>query len=128
MARKIYITGPDRLKLMKLIDGLGDDIKTKDYIRELYKDLMHADIVSAPKIPADTVRIYSQVLISLDGDTDEIRLAYPDEADALRNIISVFSPLGASVFGRREGGAFECSAINVKNAVIEGVYNGRTGA
>ncbi len=128
MPRKVYITGPDRLRLMKLIDGLSDDIKTKDYIRDLYRDLMHADIVSAPRVPADTVKMNSQVLISLDGDSDEIRLAFPEEADALRNIISVFSPLGASIFGRREGETFECGAISVKNAEIKGVYNGRTGA
>lgn len=125
MPRRIYITGPDRLKLMKLIDEQADDIRGKEYIRDLYKDLMHADIVSANRLSPAAVTMNSQALLSLDGDEEEIRLVHPESADALKGMISIFSPLGASIYGYREGDAFECGAIGVKRLEIKGVYNAR---
>lgn len=122
MPRRIYITGPERLKLMGLIDKETDDTKNKDYVRGLYRDLMRANIVSAAKLPSDIILMNSQVLLSLDGEEDEVRLMYPHEADASRNMISVLSPLGASIYGCREGDAFECSVAGVKKIEIKGVY------
>lgn len=123
MPRRIYITGPERLRLMHLIDNETDDIKNREYVRNLYRDLMRANIISASKLPADTVMINSQVLLSLDGDEDEVRLVNPSEADAVKNTISVLSPLGASIFGYREGDSFECAVAGVKRIEIKGVYN-----
>jgi len=124
MTRKIYITGPDRLKIMGLIEDQPADARSREYIRDLYRDLMHANIVSSAKLPAGIVAANSRVLLSLDSEEDTIMLVYPRDANVSKNMISVLSPLGASIFGRREGDSFECGVAGITNIEIRKVLGG----
>lgn len=87
------LTELDHVRLSKLgHDALADVL---DY----------AEVVTSPAIPADVVTMYSQVLIA---DTkaeqpQKFTLCYPNDAEPQRGFISVCSPLGASLIGRRVG-------------------------
>ena len=64
-----------------------------------------ADVVPSADVPADTVTMYSQVLVR-DARRDELRkvtLCYPHDAEPAQGFISVLSPLGASLLGARAG-------------------------
>jgi regulator of nucleoside diphosphate kinase len=67
--------------------------------------LDEAEVVSPPSIPADVVTMYSQVLIAETGAPEprKYTLCYPNDAEPQRGFISVCSPFGASLIGRRVG-------------------------
>ncbi|WHZ10440.1 MAG: Regulator of nucleoside diphosphate kinase [Burkholderiaceae bacterium] len=60
-----------------------------------------AHLVRPQDIPADVVTMYSQARVA-DVDSGEQRtltVVYPQDADAARGMISVLSPVGASLLG-----------------------------
>ncbi len=67
--------------------------------------LDYAEVVTSPAIPADVVTMYSQVLIAdaSAAQPQKYTLCYPDDAEPQRGFISVCSPFGASLIGRRVG-------------------------
>ncbi|MBT3067884.1 GreA/GreB family elongation factor [Rhodoferax sp. U11-2br] len=72
---------------------------------DLAEDLNSADLVVSQDIAADIVTMNSQVEIIHDGSAlrQKFTLCYPANADAGRGLISVLSPVGAALLGRRVG-------------------------
>jgi len=71
-------------------------------IRFLRKRLEGMTVVDRP--PADTTRVYFGAWVELeaeDGRRDAYRLVGPDELDAARSYLSMDSPLGRALLGRR---------------------------
>lgn len=63
------------------------------------------DLVAADAVPGDLVTMHSEVEVR-DAATDRLqrlRLCYPGEADAALGHVSVLSPIGAALLGRRAG-------------------------
>jgi len=78
-------------------------IETK--IRQLQDRLSRARIIKEEEIPDDKIYILTTVVLK-DLDFDEIleyRLVSPAEADVAENKISVSSPLGQALLGRKLG-------------------------
>ena len=109
MARKIYITESDKVKLQELVDELIQfHLNGKEYVKDLNKELGRAIIVTSGNIPRDVITMHSKVSLLMDDFEEEaLTLVYPDENDITENKISVFSPIGTAILGYREGDLIE---------------------
>lgn len=69
----------------------------------LLEALDAAEVLAPREIPADVVTMNSHILVEdLDsGARRELTLCYPEDADLARGLISVLSPIGAALLGRR---------------------------
>ena len=76
---------------------------------ELADFLMHARLVPGDKRPADRVPMNSAVTYVEEpsGARRTVTLAYPPEADPGQGRISVLSPIGLALIGRRRGEVVE---------------------
>lgn len=64
-----------------------------------------AEIVASADVPATVATMRSQVLLTdtSSGQDFEVALSYPDEADTREGRISVLSPIGLALLGRKVG-------------------------
>jgi len=95
LSGELLLTELDRARLLKLNSAA---------LRELLDD---ASALPSPEIPADVVTMNSRVLVS-DGTgaaLQPLTLCYPAEADPHAGRVSVLSPVGAALLGRRVGSA-----------------------
>ncbi len=71
-------------------------------LNELLDD---ADIVPPQQVPGDVVTMYTRVTVEdlLDGTQRTLTLCYPEDADPAAGFISVLSPIGTALLGRRRG-------------------------
>lgn len=74
-------------------------------IQKLEITLSRAQILSSEELPNDKVYILSVVKLkdTKTKETIEYRLVSPEEADFEKNKISVTSPIGKALLGRKEG-------------------------
>lgn len=72
---------------------------------DLVEDLNSADLVLSQEITPDVVTMNSQVELVFEGLTEpqKFTLCYPKDADSGSGFISVLSPVGAALLGRRVG-------------------------
>ncbi len=65
----------------------------------------NADLVRPEEVPADTVTMYSQVMLvdSATGVHSKLTLCYPYDAEPAKGFISILSPIGISLIGLRVG-------------------------
>ncbi len=102
----IHITASDMEQLQTLIDfsrpSNKNDLATFDRLEE---KLFLATIVDPADISADFVRLHSKVhLRGTDSDFDVLfTLVLPSNADISSHKISVLTPIGSAVIGRRAG-------------------------
>ena len=77
-------------------------------IGELAFKLANADIIDTEKLPKDRAVFGSKIIIeNLDtGDSSEYQLVGPDESDIDKGRISVSSPLGKEIIGKKPGDEF----------------------
>jgi regulator of nucleoside diphosphate kinase len=63
------------------------------------------DLVPSRHVPPDVNTMYSQVLVEdiASGNRRKLTLCYPGDAEPHLGFISVLSPVGASLLGRRVG-------------------------
>lgn len=64
-----------------------------------------ADLVPSREVAPDVVTMYSQVLLAdaLTGARRTLTLVYPADAEPEAGFVSVLSPVGAALLGRRVG-------------------------
>ena len=76
---------------------------------QLQQRLAALSLVNLDKIPTDRAAYGSRVVL-YEYDTDkelEYRLVSPEESDIGRGLISITSPIGRSIVGKRIGDSFE---------------------
>lgn len=98
----IALTAEDHRRLTELAHA-GSSVASAvaDY---LLGELDRADIVPSGQLPPDVVRMGSTVRYRTgDGDSREVTLVFPAEADIDRNRVSVLTPIGAALVGLRKG-------------------------
>ncbi|WVN42580.1 GreA/GreB family elongation factor [beta proteobacterium MWH-UniP1] len=96
---ELLLTELDYVRLSRLNDGhLPPDLS---------RVLDAADLVPAPEIPETIVTMYSRVQVRDrdSGESQEITVCYPIDASLEKGFISVLSPIGAALIGRRVGSA-----------------------
>ncbi|MCP4366678.1 MAG: transcription elongation factor GreA [Deltaproteobacteria bacterium] len=81
-------------------------------IGELTFKLANADIIDTDKLPSDRAVFGSKVVIeNIDtGDNVEYQLVGPEESDIDKGRISVSSPLGKEIVGKKPGDEFALQA------------------
>ncbi len=122
MTEPIYITYTDKEELSKLIeDSRHNERRSNLYIKKLEAELNRAEVKSADELSKDIVRMNSKVSLLVDGSTEEITLVYPQQANVLKNKISVLSPMGTAILGYRVGSTVEWE---VPDGIIEIVVTG----
>lgn len=64
-----------------------------------------ADIVAPADVPADVVTMYTRITVQEmpDGEQRTMTLCYPPDVDAAAGFVSVLSPIGTALLGRRAG-------------------------
>jgi regulator of nucleoside diphosphate kinase len=63
-----------------------------------------ADLVPVREVPGDVVTMYAKLqLAGADGQTHTRVVCYPEDADPDAGFVSVLSPLGTALIGRRVG-------------------------
>jgi regulator of nucleoside diphosphate kinase len=71
----------------------------------LEQELERADIVPDDYLPGDAVRLHSRVTYKdiTAGVERTVTLAYPQEEDISRGMVSILTPIGAALVGLRAG-------------------------
>lgn len=64
-----------------------------------------ADVVPQRQVPADVVTMNTQVTVEdlQDGAKRKLTVCYPEDADPTTGYVSVLSPIGTALLGRRIG-------------------------
>ncbi len=105
MPKKIYITEKD----MDRLNSILINIKDSPAVRKLQDELDRATILKSEDIPPDVVTMNSQVQFKTleTGDTSEITIVYPPNADSSKARVSILAPVGAALIGLRVGDKIE---------------------
>jgi len=87
-------------------------------ISELEFKLASAEIIKTDKLPKDRAVFGSRVILeNIDtGEDVEYQLVGPDESDIERGRISISSPIGKAILGKRPGDALTVQAPGGKRA------------
>ena len=126
MARKIFITKSDKIKLQKMVDDfIKFNLEGQEYVKNLDDELNRAEIVENQYIPKNVITMNSKVKLTFNYSEDEvITLVYPNEGEIDENKISILSPIGTAILGYSEGDIIEWKVPNgvVKILVEEILY------
>lgn len=89
----------DHVRIDRLLSRAG---QTGETLTDLLDD---ADIVPPSEVPADVVTMYTRVTVHDlgDGTRRTLTVCYPEDADASAGFVSVLSPIGTALLGRRIG-------------------------
>lgn len=109
---------PENIKAIETARAHGDLSENAEYhaakerqsflegkIGELSYKIGNAKIIDPEKVPKDSVRFASRVVVeNLDSQEEiEYMIVSPDEADIKKGKISVVSPLGRALIGKQPG-------------------------
>lgn len=87
------------------------DLRQADPLGEL---LDAAEVLESRAVPTDVVTMYSQASVE-QSDTGALRklvVCYPEDADPSAGFVSVLSPAGTALLGRRRGDSVQWSTPN----------------
>ena len=98
------LTELDHVRIARLIRGPGEAASSQPD-RPIDDILDTADLVASRKVDPDIVTMYSQVELAdlATGKPYRLTLCYPTDAKPAAGFVSVLSPVGASLIGRRVG-------------------------
>ena len=104
---EISITRIDLQRLQILLDSKFAETNGHEraHLKELENRLERATVVDSREMPPDIVTMNStfKLFDLVHNEADTFTLVYPDEASVAEGKLSVLSPLGAEIFGRRVG-------------------------
>ena len=96
---------------MERLEALLDSASTNAFpgAKALRLELDRADVVEPEKMPPSVVTMNSTVRFEMEpsGQTFEMTLCYPKEADGAMNKISVLAPVGSALLGLSVGQQIE---------------------
>ena len=92
------LTQIDYVRLTRV--ALLADRNASGAVQEL---LENSDLVTSAAVPSTVITMYTQLLLQGGGATPphKVTLCYPEDAKPSEGLISVLSPLGASLLGLR---------------------------
>lgn len=113
---KIYITKHDLERLNQL---LAKRKPHDDNDKALIAELSNADVVEPKAIPSDVITMNSRVKFKDEhGDSREYSLVFPNDADIVKNKISILSPIGCSLIGYKVGSTISIPTPKGKKDLI----------
>ena len=108
-AKDIYITKHDLQRLRKLLNDISKEVYGKESsIQELTNEMNRAHVVSPKEIPENVITMNSRVFLREveSGKDMKLWLVFPDKVDAVKNPVSILSPLGTAMIGYKIGVVF----------------------
>lgn len=98
----ILISETDKQQLAKLARAASN--RVPEVAEELETELGRAETCPPGLVPPNVVRMHSLVRFRTDKGTEhQIELVYPEEADIIRDRLSVLTPIGTALIGLSEG-------------------------
>jgi regulator of nucleoside diphosphate kinase len=115
----ITITKMDQKRLQNFFTKKQNTFELKNNIK-IVEEKLNLKPVDPKKIPPTVVTMNSKVAVKnlLMNKTFTFELVYPDAVDISKNKISIFSPIGASMFGHSQGDEFAWTGGNGKNKFL----------
>lgn len=97
-----------------------NDFDLKQNVKVVEEKLKMAKAVDSKKIPPTVVTMNSKVKVKnvVLGKSFSLELVYPNAVDTTKFKISIFSPIGASMFGYSKGDEFIWYGGNGKNKFL----------
>lgn len=110
--RPLTLTAPDRALLGQILSSrapAGDEART---LADLVVGMSESVTVPSAEVPRSVVTLNSRVRVRpLGADAArEFTLVVPGQADVQRGRLSVLTPVGGALLGRREGDVVTCEA------------------
>jgi regulator of nucleoside diphosphate kinase len=105
MEKTMHMTVNDYQRITGLIEFAALQNKNPEIAGRLLKELKVARTFPQDKISEKIVTMNSRVLLRelASGREVEITITYPQDAEPKEQKVSVFSPIGVSILGCREG-------------------------
>lgn len=98
----IVISETDKMQLAKLARSAVN--RVPEVVEELEFELQRAETCPPSQLPNGVVRMHSTVRFRTDRGTEhQVELVYPEEADIIRDRLSVLTPIGTALIGLSEG-------------------------
>lgn len=98
----ILISETDKQQLAKLARAAVN--RVPQVAEELETELDRAETCPPSQLPPHVVRMHSVVRFRTDKGTEhQLELVYPEEADIIRDRLSVLTPIGTALIGLSEG-------------------------
>jgi regulator of nucleoside diphosphate kinase len=106
---RIVVSESDHDRLTDLATAALD--RLPETAQELLDEMERAEVVGAPALPANVVRMGSTVTFQPDGGRKRrVTLVFPAAEDIAEARISVLTPIGTALIGLSEGQSIEWSA------------------
>jgi len=108
-AKDIYITQHDHKRLIKLLNDIPQESHHQDFsVQDLINEMNRAIIISPKEVPENVITMNSRVLLRVveSGKDMTLWLVFPDKMDAVKNPVSILSPLGTAMIGYKVGDVF----------------------
>jgi regulator of nucleoside diphosphate kinase len=106
----IYITRSDAEILRELLREAEQSggYRGSAYLRDLRVELERAEVIPDQDAPPDLITLNASAqLRNLDtGETMEVTLVRPGQADLFQQKVSILAPIGAAMLGYRTGSIF----------------------
>ena len=84
------------------------------------KELERARVVPPREVAADVVTMGSRVLFEDDaGETHDVTLVYPEDADMEEHRMSVLTPVGAALIGLKVGQSIHWRTRNDEDRILK---------
>lgn len=98
----IVISDVDKSQLSKIARSAAN--RLPDIADELMIELERAEVCESGRVPLGVIRMYSWVRFTIDrGSEHTVTLVYPEDADIIRDRLSILSPIGTALIGLSEG-------------------------
>ena len=107
--KDIYITQYDLERLLKVLRELPEKKHVTGFsVQELEDELNRGIVVSPKEVPENVITMNSRVLMRdvESGKDMTLWLVFPDKMDAVKNPVSILSPLGTAMIGYKVGDVF----------------------
>lgn len=110
--RPLILTGADRATLGQLLASrsvTGGDSRT---VADLLVGMGESTVVDSASVPRTVVTLDSRVLVRPlgRGTERELTLVVPGRSNPQKGYVSVLTPVGSALLGRREGDIVTCDA------------------
>ncbi|MGV6871702.1 nucleoside diphosphate kinase regulator [Pseudochelatococcus sp. B33] len=106
---KIVIGDEEHERLSALAASIA--ARQPEIAEELLAEMERARVVKSARVPADVVRMNSEVEFETgDGQRRRVTLVYPGEADISTGRISILTPIGTALIGLSTGQSFTWTA------------------
>ncbi len=118
--KDIYITQYDLERLLKVLRELPEKKHVTGFsVQELEDELNRGIVVSPKEVPENVITMNSRVLMRdvESGNDMTLWLVFPDKVDAVKNPVSILSPLGTAMIGYKVGDVFEWESPSGKKKI-----------